>query len=125
GDIPSCIPGATADNANGRPCEQAVPANGVCARGTLKGTGAAARCVETPELVTFAFFGVQGAQSNTDGAKLAASTSADTFTATRSGVRTRVIWQSLTPPTPRRSPSGRLVRPAPAWCSPSRRLARW
>src|SRR5262245_47665462 len=52
GDIFSCIPGATADNANGRPCEQAVPANGICARGTLTGTGSAARCVETPVLVT-------------------------------------------------------------------------
>ena len=48
----SCIPGATPDNANGRPCEQAVPANGICAKGTLTGTGADARCVETPELVT-------------------------------------------------------------------------
>jgi len=60
GDIFSCIPGATPNNANGRPCEQRVPANGVCARGTLTGTGSAARCVETPELVTTPFLGVAG-----------------------------------------------------------------
>ncbi|MFL5310483.1 MAG: S8 family serine peptidase [Myxococcales bacterium] len=61
GDIFSCIPGATLDNANGRPCEQPVPANGVCARGTLTGIGSAARCVEAPELVTTPFLGVVGA----------------------------------------------------------------
>jgi subtilisin family serine protease len=84
GDIMSCIKGVTPDNLNGRPCEQQVPANGVCARGTLTGTGKDARCVEEPELVTFAFFGVLGATpTNTDGATLANSTSADTFTATR------------------------------------------
>jgi minor extracellular serine protease Vpr len=83
GDIMSCIPGATADNANGRPCEQAVPTNGICAKGTLTGTGAAARCVETPELVTWAFFGVRGTGTGagTDGATLATSTSADSFAA--------------------------------------------
>jgi len=81
GDIMSCIPGVSSDNANGRPCEQPVPANGVCARGTLTGTGATPMCVEKPELVTFAFFGVRGAPA-TDGNTLAASTSADTFTAT-------------------------------------------
>ena len=82
GDIMSCIPGATADNASGRPCEQAVPTNGICARGTLTGTGAAARCVETPVLVTSAFFGVRGTgATGTDGAALVAATSVDTFTA--------------------------------------------
>src|SRR5438067_10382721 len=37
GDIQSCIPGAPPDNSVGRPCEQPVPADGVCKRGTLQG----------------------------------------------------------------------------------------
>jgi minor extracellular serine protease Vpr len=77
GDIFSCIPGATPDNANGRPCEQAVPANGICARGTLTGTGSAARCVETPVLVTTPFLGIRGAASglSTDASNLIAAAS--------------------------------------------------
>ena len=76
GDIFSCIPGATPDNANGRPCEQQVPTNGKCANGVLTGTGAAARCVETPVLVTTPFLGVAGASGgNTDATNLIAATS--------------------------------------------------
>ena len=118
GDIMSCIPGLTPDNANGRPCEQAVPGNGICQKGTLTGTGANARCVETPELVTWAFFGVRGTgtAAGSDGALLAASTSADTFTAATVTNPTANTIASFSSSGPRSgynangyfSPSGRL-----------------
>ena len=56
GDIPSCIPGATPDNANGRPCDPG----------------------ETPVLVTIPMFGVTGVNSTTlsaDATALKGSTS--------------------------------------------------
>jgi subtilisin family serine protease len=56
GDIPSCIPGATPDNANGRPCDPG----------------------ETPVLVTIPMFGVTGVNSSTlsaDATALKGSTS--------------------------------------------------
>jgi minor extracellular serine protease Vpr len=56
GDVQSCIPGATPDNASGRPCDAG----------------------ETPVLVTIPMFGVQGVNATTlsaDAQKVAASTS--------------------------------------------------
>ena len=82
GDIMSCVPGDDTTNTNGRPCEQPVPSSGTCpfSDQVLTGSGAGARCVETPHLVTIPFFGVQGpatgASQSADSTQLQAATNA-------------------------------------------------
>jgi minor extracellular serine protease Vpr len=129
GDIPICTPGAKIEdvppNANGRPCAQPVPSSGTCpfSDQVKTGSGAAARCVETPRLVTIPFFGVQGPATGTtesaDSKLLKASTFAQVTGQTAVNNPTKNQITSFSSAGPRQSYSAEGLRSAGGHLKPN------